>query len=655
MKGTPAMSFQDNQKNGSPVVAATNEPVGKSFQSSVSANFREIASDLIARGLSVIPVVPHDKKPLVGAKSRSNNPEVISRWTDVWPDANVGVCSDENFTILETDDEATLRDKVRAMTGSDIPETLTLSSGRPNRCAFIFKRTPACGGKCLELPGIFEGRNVNQYVVGPGSIHPNGSVYRWRLDVPIAEMPNSLMAALVEMDRGYKGAVVSEHVAPGGVVKLRDRYLYEGNPEDMFGVSGVRFAENERHYALMSIAGLLHDGERSAEEIADVLMRVRDGYCDDAVSKSDSEVQRIAEWAAKHEPFVFEPINLPTYAVGTIAFGSAEERDKWVADNPPWRDLFHSYDETLNAPDISFAISGFLQEGGITMLGGLPGHGKTLAALAMAKAILQGPGARLFSNFHVMRETKRVVYLIPESGLAPFVSRLRTFGLIKYVGKTLFYRTFAKDGNDLLLTDERLIQACKGADVFLDTAVRFMEGDENAVQDQRVFARACFDLLREGAATLTALHHSPKSSGKENYMTLENILRGSGDLGAMAAACWGFRQVNKATNSIYVENVKARDFSACEPFILEGRPHLDATGEFKLTHKPGTAGKLNSHVASPGGRPAGKGKLEALPLIAGWVDEGLSFRAIGKRLGVDKNTVQKWLQEGAGSGEGGGQ
>jgi hypothetical protein len=387
------------------------------------------------------------------------------------------------------------------------------------------------------------------------------------------------------------------------------------------------------------------------------MRRVRDEYCDDPDGKGDVEIERLADYAVKREAFVFEPVNLPTFAIGLRAFGNAEEMGRWIAENRSqvrvevvkpktetgdWHDLFHTYEEAINAPDITFAIDGFLQEGGITMLGGLPGHGKTLAALSMAQAILRGPGTKLFSTFHVMRETRRVVYLIPESSLSPFVARLKTFDLMKYVGKTLFFRTFAKDGHDLLLTDDRLIQACKGADVFLDTAVRFMEGDENAVQDQRVFARACFDLLREGAVTLTALHHSPKSAGKETYMSLENILRGSGDLGAIAASCWGFRQVDKSTNRVFVENVKARDFAACEAFILEGRPHLDLTGEFRLTHTPGTAGKLNSHVPKPAGRPAGADKLEALPLIARMVDEGKSFKAIGKALGIDKGTAQAW-------------
>jgi primase-polymerase (primpol)-like protein len=43
-------------------------------------------------------------------------------------------------------------------------------------------------------------------------------------------------------------------------------------------------------------------------------------------------------------------------------------------DSNNWRSLFHAREETETAPPITFAIENFLQEGGITMLGGLPGH-----------------------------------------------------------------------------------------------------------------------------------------------------------------------------------------------------------------------------------------------------------------------------------------
>jgi hypothetical protein len=333
---------QEAQSKTSAPAATGTEAVSVNLQTTSSQNgngrstdFLAIATELINRGLSVIPVKQRAKAPLAGALSRSKNPEQIATWAAKWPDANVGIVSDENFTILETDNEPELREKVRAITGSDIPPTLTLTSGRENRCAFIFRRTPACGDDCLEVPGMFEWRNRNQYVVAPGSIHPSGSTYRWALDTDIAEMPDSLMNAITKLDADYAGkSATSKHVSTGPAEVLKNAYLWDGNAEDLFKLD-LRIGENERHYTLLSVAGFLHDGERSAEDISEILFRVRDKYCDDPASKSDYEIARLADYVLKREPFEFEPINLPQqYVIGTRVFESKEGMDKWVAENP---------------------------------------------------------------------------------------------------------------------------------------------------------------------------------------------------------------------------------------------------------------------------------------------------------------------------------
>jgi len=300
-----------------------------------------------------------------------------------------------------------------------------------------------------------------------------------------------------------------------------------------------------------------------------------------------------------------------------------------------WRSLFHSRDEFENAPDVAFAIDGFLQEEGITLLGSLPGHGKTLCMLAITRALLEG--GKLFTRFQATRRSDRVLYLIPECGLGPFKTRLKTFRLLDYVGVSLFVQTLSSK-EPLALTDPRLLHAAEGADVILDTAIRFMDGDENAAADQRMFARNLFDLQKAGARTIIGAHHSVKSSGKDNFMTLENILRGSGDIGAMAATVWGLRQIEPISNEIYVSNVKPRDFQPCEPFVIKGRPCLDETGYFEMPKPPGYAGEL---CARPG-RPKVEGREEAETLRA----QGYTYEQIAGKLDVSMRTVCNWLKKG---------
>jgi hypothetical protein len=199
--------------------------------------------------------------------------------------------------------------------------------------------------------------------------------------------------------------------------------------------------------------------------------------------------------------------------------------------------------------------------------------------------------------------------------------------------------------DQISLADPRLLKAAEGADVFLDTAVRFMNGSENDVESVRPFADTLFRLLSAGARSITGAHHAPKGFEGQDYMTLENILRGSGDLGAMLCTCWGVRQIDAARNQLYVENVKPRDFQPCETFVLEGRPHLDITGQFKMLQEPGKAGELRSYLRQKGGRPSVTAKGEKVAQAVELRASGVGLRTIAKTVGVGKTTVDRWLSD----------
>jgi hypothetical protein len=321
----------------------------------------------------------------------------------------------------------------------------------------------------------------------------------------------------------------------------------------------------------------------------------------------------------------------------------AQQLDAMLSDDfrgEQWKALFHTYDEMMNAPPARFAIDGFLQEEGITLIGGLAGHGKTLCMLAMVRALLEG--GKLFHHFAVNKTAQRVLYLIPEAGLGPFAARLKTFHLLDHVRDgRLHCRTLSAPGS-LLLNDPRLLEAVKGADVFLDTAVRFMVGDENSATEQKVFAETLFALQRAGARTITGAHHSPKSFGKDTIMTLENVLRGSGDIGAMLCSCWGLSQIDAASNRIFIQNVKARDFLPCEPFIIQGRRSIDQSGYFELTHPPGFAGRLSDNKPSVGRPELAERDSKAIEARR-MKEEGASLRDIASALSISKSSVERLL------------
>lgn len=128
-------------------------------------------------------------------------------------------------------------------------------------------------------------------------------------------------------------------------------------------------------------------------------------------------------------------------------------------------------------------------------------------------------------------------------------------------------------------------------------------------------------------------------------MTLENVWRGSGDIGAMLATCWGLSQIDSAQNRIYIQNVKACDFQSCEPFIIKGRPSINESGYFELTEPPGLAESL-SNYKSQGGRPEVADKENKAAEAKRLQAQGMSVRDIGKQLQVGKSTAERWVKAG---------
>jgi hypothetical protein len=396
--------------------------------------------------------------------------------------------------------------------------------------------------------------------------------------------------------------------------------------------------ELARHKEVQFIGGVaylasLTEGLPRRPVIADYIRIVKDksllrrimGICSAAIAKAADQSEDAIG--------VLEKIEAPLLEIRKSIGGASTT----------WRSLFHTYDEFLNAPPLVFAIGGIVQEQGVTLIGGLAGHAKTLFMLDMVSAMLNGYW--LFDHFAVPRLSNKVLYLVPESSIGPFWTRLKLFRLEDHVrADRLLVRTLSSQEQIEGLSDPRILKAAEGADIYLDTAVRFMAGTENDVEPSRIFAASLFSLLAAGARSIIGAHHSPKSFETQDRMTLEGVLRGSGDIGAMLATAWGVRQIDPRSNRVFVANLKARDFEPCEPFIIEGRPHLDEGGHFKLVAKPGEAGELRDHLQARAGKRASAGKEEKIAQAYQLRAQGKNFEQIASAVGVAKGTISKWLK-----------
>jgi DnaB-like helicase N terminal domain/AAA domain len=258
-----------------------------------------------------------------------------------------------------------------------------------------------------------------------------------------------------------------------------------------------------------------------------------------------------------------------------------------------WQGAFHTWEEFESCPPLEWAIENFLQKFSAAIIAGLSEHGKTLLLCSIAKALLNG--GNLWGLFPVRHRAIRIVYLIPECSLPAFKHRLKLFGIYNAASPNdgrLLVRTLSK-GPAPQLSDPAILFAAKGSHVVLDTAARFGDGDENSASDHaKGLAKDIFALLTAGAHSVLAAHHSPKSFRKESEMSLENVLRGTGDFGAMISTAWGVRKIDDEANIVHIQNLKARDFQACKPFQLIGRPFIDETGDFRVHKGPGECGEL---------------------------------------------------------------
>lgn len=138
-----------------------------------------------ARGWSVLPLRPGDKRPLLQwetlQKVRPSTGD-ISEWFRRWPNANVGIVTGEisNLIVLDIDpkhggDVALERLEHRF---GPLPATVEAVTGGGGRHLYFVHPGRIIHNRAGIAPGI-DVRGDGGYVVAPPSIHPSGRPYLW--------------------------------------------------------------------------------------------------------------------------------------------------------------------------------------------------------------------------------------------------------------------------------------------------------------------------------------------------------------------------------------------------------------------------------------------------------------------------------------------
>jgi hypothetical protein len=289
-----------------------------------TTSFLDLALNAVERyGFSIIPRAKIEKEPIhgknLGPFSKTNTREGVEAFAARIPeDANYSIVSDDNFTILESDNETEFRALVRKHSGGkELPVTLT-SYGRPNHPHWFYKRTPACNVRpAPKVHGIFEWRNNSQYVAGFGSMHHSGVPYTLvDPNAPIVDFPEWLPAVLKTIKKSAPPTDTSRKGKGGapdrdGYQMIKTAYMESlGDPESFLDADrplDLIIGEGGQHYTAYSVvAGILHDGERTKEEILDYMYRFWELYCVRKYRTSDNgediEIAPIVVDAMKLKP-----------------------------------------------------------------------------------------------------------------------------------------------------------------------------------------------------------------------------------------------------------------------------------------------------------------------------------------------------------------
>ncbi len=533
--------------------------------------FMRIAVPMIARNIPIIPLHPRTKVAFKNnwTELASTDPVLIGMWDVENPDYNGAACAFAKLDgtwFFEVDKPGVWK-RIENETGMKFPVTFTVSSS-PGKGHFYFRQTDAsiamgnAQGKDAEGKEAWSARVDNRYVVAPGSIHPTtGKAYAVVNDAEIVPAPDWLV-----------GWITKNTVSETGRVNA--------------SLDGPPIPRGSHDNELFRIGCMLRNAGMDYEQIKDGLIGICEKRCVDHGADYVDMCEKKAVQACKYEVGKANP---------KVVLGSSVAVEE-AADVSNWRSLFSNISE-MEQGDNEMIIAGVLQEAGTCFLGASAGHGKTLLALSLSKAITLGQPLFGMPEFAV-KTPRNVVYLMAESSDRAFRKRCELFGLPK--DDRFIARTLTK-GLPLALADPGLLEAVRQLHpvIIIDTTSRFNRGgDENSATENRLLANDVTALRGAGALAVVLLHHAKKAATRE-AMTQENMLRGTSDFAAMGDHTYGLRVdehlYNHGSGPLEIDLVNLKDrervkgllstlrlaATYMKPGALQPTSYIDETGDFR--------------------------------------------------------------------------
>jgi hypothetical protein len=516
------------------------DPMPEAVRPKLTFTFKQIATPMICRNIPVIPLRPGTKIAFLTnwVELASTDPNQVDAWDKEYHESN-GACVAQaklGGTWFFEVDNPEVRERIERETGMKLPETFQVTSS-PGKGHFYFNQTDASiamgnlQGKDAAGKEAWSARVDNRYVVAPRSIHPStGKLYEVSSNVAVVSAPLWLIQWIKD-HAVTEGAAGRVNASPDGPPIPRGSH------------------DNE----LFRSACALRNAGMDYDQIRDNLIQICEKRCTDHGADYVDMCEKKAGQAVK-------------YPVGTanpkVTLGKSIATVEETADVSNWRSLFSNVSE-MQQGEVEMVVAGVLQEDGTCFFGASAGHGKTLLALSLTKAITLGQPLFGMPEFAV-KTPRHVIYLMAESSDRAFRKRCEFFGLPK--DDRFIARTLTK-GLPLALSDPGLLEAVRQLRpvVFIDTTSRFNQGgDENSAAANQLLANDVTALRGAGAMAVVLLHHAKKAATRE-AMTQENMLRGTSDFAAMGDHTYGLRLDERLYNhgagpmEIDVVNLKDRE------------------------------------------------------------------------------------------------
>jgi hypothetical protein len=219
------------------------------------ASLLAIAIDYAALGFSVFPCLEKTKEPAVsrGFYNATTNPAVIRRWFgNTSHHYNIairtGIISGVAVFDIDGPNGAAAAAELEAKF-SPLPRTLTsiTSAG----CHLYFRISEPLQSSLSRVGPCLDIKACGGYVMAPGSTHPDGWIYRWGSNAPIAPIPEWL--ATLARKPPPKPAPVPRKVSEIAVSMIRPPSPIGHNSRS--GVYGRGALEDELHILATTLDG----------------------------------------------------------------------------------------------------------------------------------------------------------------------------------------------------------------------------------------------------------------------------------------------------------------------------------------------------------------------------------------------------------------